>query len=48
MAIKKILVPLGSNARNQVVLETALAAAQRFGAHLEVLYIRPDPRFAVP
>ncbi|MFQ5755843.1 MAG: universal stress protein [Acidiferrobacterales bacterium] len=48
MAIKKILVPLGSNARNQVVLETALAAAQRFGAHLEVLYIRPDPRVAVP
>lgn len=48
MAIKKILVPLGSNARNQPVLETALAAAQRFGAHLEVLYIRPDPRLAVP
>lgn len=48
MAIKKILVPLGSNARNQPVLETALAAAQRFGAHLEVLYILPDPRFAVP
>ncbi len=48
MAIKKILVPLGSNARNQPVLETALAAAQRFRAHLEVLYIRPDPRLAVP
>ncbi len=48
MAIKKILVPLGSNARNQAVLETALVAAQRFRAHLEVLYIRPDPRLAVP
>ena len=48
MAIKKIMVPLGSNARNQAVLETALAAAQRFGAHLEVLYIRPDPRLAIP
>lgn len=48
MAIKKIMVPLGSNARNQAVLETALVAAQRFRAHLEVLYIRPDPRLAIP
>ncbi len=48
MAIKKILVPLRGNARNQVVLETALAAAQRFGAHLEALYVRADPRYVLP
>ncbi|MFQ6022235.1 MAG: universal stress protein [Acidiferrobacterales bacterium] len=48
MSIKKILVPLGSNEPSQAVLDTGLAAAQRFGAHLEVLYVRASPRDAVP
>ena len=48
MAIKKILVPLDSNRLNRAVLDTALAGARRFHAHLEVLYVRADPREMLP
>lgn len=48
MTIKKILVPLDGNQLNQAVLDTALAGARRFQAHLEVLYVRPDPREMLP
>lgn len=48
MTIKKILVPLDSNQLNQPVLDTALAGARRFQAHLEVLYVRPNPREMLP
>lgn len=48
MMIKKILVPLDGDALNQAVLETALAGARRFQAHLEVLYVRPNPREMLP
>lgn len=48
MTIKKILVPLDGNQLNQPVLDTALAGARRFQAHLEVLYVRPDPREMLP
>ncbi|MFQ5994816.1 MAG: universal stress protein [Acidiferrobacterales bacterium] len=48
MTIKKILVPLDGGQRFQSLLETSLAAARRFSAHIEVLYVRPNPRHAVP
>jgi nucleotide-binding universal stress UspA family protein len=48
MTIRKILVPLDGNQLNQAVLDTALAGARRFQAHLEVLYVRPDPREMLP
>lgn len=48
MTIKKILVPLDGNRLNQAVLDTAFAGARRFQAHLEVLYVRPDPRDMLP
>ncbi len=48
MTIKKILVPLDGNRLNQAVLDTAFAGARRFQAHLEVLYVRPDPREMLP
>lgn len=46
--IKKILVPLDGGQLNQAVLETALAGARRFQAHLEVLYVRASPREMLP
>lgn len=48
MTIKKILVPLEGDYLNQAVIETALAGARRFQAHLEVLYVRPNPREMLP
>lgn len=41
--MKTILVPIDSGGRDRVLLETALALAGRFRAHLEVLHIRQDP-----
>jgi nucleotide-binding universal stress UspA family protein len=43
MSFKTILVPLDGGTINRSVLETAVAAARRFEAHLEVLYVRPNP-----
>jgi nucleotide-binding universal stress UspA family protein len=43
MGFEKILVPLDGGDLNEATLETALAAAQRFKAHIEVLYIRTNP-----
>ncbi len=48
MMIKKILVPLDGDDLNRAVLETALAGARRFQAHMEVLYVRPNPREMLP
>ncbi len=48
MAFKTILVPLDSGELNRAVLDTALAAARRFQAHIEVLYVRPDPGQTLP
>ena len=45
MAIKKIMVPLGSNARNQAVLETALVELEDLGEKAEPL--RELVRFSV-
>lgn len=46
MAIKKILVPLGDPKTGAVALGSALTLARDFGAHISVLYVRPDPRAA--
>ena len=42
MGFKTILVPLDSGELNEALLATALTAAQRFQAHIEVLYVRPS------
>ena len=43
MGFKTLLVPLDGGDVNTAVLETALAAAQRFQAHIEVLYVPASP-----
>ncbi|MFQ5935394.1 MAG: universal stress protein [Acidiferrobacterales bacterium] len=48
MAVKTILVPVEDDVLNQAVLDTALAGARRFEAHLELLYVRPDPQGMLP
>lgn len=47
MPIKTILVPL-SGPISQSPLELAIAAARMFGAHLDLLHVRPDPRNMIP
>lgn len=44
MAINTILVQLDGSKTNKVRLQMAVAAARCFSAHVEVLYIRSDPR----
>lgn len=44
MGFKTILVPLDSGDLNEALLRTALTAAQRFKAHIEVLYVPPSRR----
>lgn len=41
--MKTILVPVGGSATDTVVLDTALAAARPFNAHLEFLHVRIEP-----
>ena len=48
MTIKTILVPLDGSESGPAVLEAALAAARVFGAHLDVLHVRADPRDMMP
>jgi nucleotide-binding universal stress UspA family protein len=48
MAIRTILVPLSGGAASAGTIETACRLAQRFGAHLEALHVRADPREALP
>lgn len=48
MTIKTILVPLAARKRSEVVLATALAAAQRFGAHFEAFHVRRAPEDMTP
>lgn len=43
MGFKTILVPLDGGDLSEAMLETALTAAQRFKAHIEVLYVRTNP-----
>jgi hypothetical protein len=42
--LKTILVPLSGTAGDGSLLELAYLAAQRFGSHLQCLYVRLDPR----
>lgn len=48
MAFKTILVPLDAAGLNRTVLDAVFAAARRFEAHIEVLYMRPDPQDGLP
>ncbi len=48
MAIRTILVPLSGGAATAGAIETACRLSQRFGAHLQALHVRPDPRDALP
>ena len=48
MAIRTILTPLSGGAASEGAIETACRLAQLFGAHLEVLHVRADPRDALP
>lgn len=43
MPVKTILLPLCETDEPGPVLETALSLAQRFGAHLDILYVLRDP-----
>jgi hypothetical protein len=48
MNMRTILVPLSGSNSDPAVLDTALAIAQRFNAHIDVLHAQVDPREAVP
>lgn len=48
MAIETILVPLGITSASEAALDTGIAVARRFNAHLEVLHIHRLARDAVP
>ncbi len=48
MAVKTILVPLAGTDSDTVALNAALLVARRFNAHLEALFVKLDPRDAVP
>lgn len=48
MAFKKILVPVTGAASDAVALVSAFAAARPFNAHVQALFVAPDPREAVP
>jgi nucleotide-binding universal stress UspA family protein len=48
MSFAKILAPLTGGPRDAAVLATAFAAAKPFAAHVEALFVRPDPAEAMP
>ncbi|HYD31418.1 MAG TPA: universal stress protein [Azospirillaceae bacterium] len=48
MTIKTLLVPLTGTDADRGALATAIAAARPFGAHVDGLFVRVDPRDAVP
>ena len=48
MEIRKILVPVIGAKQDAVALAAAFAAAKPFDAHVEALFVHPDPREAVP
>ena len=47
MAIRAILAPLSGGPASEGTIETACRLAKRYGAHLEALHVRSDPRTAV-
>ncbi|MBK8906560.1 MAG: universal stress protein [Rhodospirillales bacterium] len=48
MAIRKILVAVDGSPGGRIAVDAALITARAFGAHVEGLHVRPDPRDAVP
>ncbi len=48
MPVKTILLPLAGDTAPERVFETALSLANRFAAHLDVLYVRANPRNLLP
>ena len=48
MSIAKILAPVTGGPRDAIVLAGAQAAAKPFNAHVEALFVRPDPVEAMP
>lgn len=48
MTIKTLLAPVSAADVSRSTLDVAAAVARRFGAHVDVLHVRPDPRGLVP
>lgn len=48
MAIKSILVPLDGSEQSFNVLDTALVVANRFGAQIKAIHVRPDAEDLLP
>jgi nucleotide-binding universal stress UspA family protein len=48
MPVKTILVPVSAAEASRPALETAACIARKFGAHVEALHVRTDPRGLVP
>jgi nucleotide-binding universal stress UspA family protein len=48
MSYRKILVPIAGADGDEAVLRSAFGLAKKFGAHIEVLFVRPDPISAIP
>ena len=48
MSYRKILVPIFGSRRDQAALEGAFGLAKEFGAHVEALFVRPDPVSSLP
>ena len=47
MALRKILVPLCGEGRENAALESAVGIARDVGAHMEAMFMRNDPREAI-
>lgn len=48
MSIAKILVPVSGAQTDAIAIGTALAAARPFAAHVQALFVPPDPRLSIP
>jgi nucleotide-binding universal stress UspA family protein len=48
MTMRTILVPISAAEVSRPALEAALKLAERFGAHIEALHVRADPKSLVP
>jgi nucleotide-binding universal stress UspA family protein len=48
MSYRKILVPIFGSAHDRAALQTAFGFAKAFEAHVEALFVRPDPLSAMP
>lgn len=48
MSYRRLLVPQSGNDKDQEILENAGRLADLFKAHMEVLFVRPDPTSSVP